>query len=296
VPLIFLEKRDVVAQAAPVARPVFGVPLQEAVAVARIREGFELPAVIYRCVEYLEGKNAEMEEGIYRLSGSSNVIKALKEKFNMGACWRIVVSFSVCFLMRRVCACVEGDVNLLASNEYYDPHAVAGLLKTFLRELPVHILTRELQPSFMQVVDLKERRDRINELGTLVTQLPIANYTLLRFLTAHLIHIVQNEKVNKMTLRNVGIVFSPTLAVPATLFSLFLTEFDALFAMDHDQPAPLRIDEHHQLRPAGLSAERLSAQQRELRRKSRNSMLYTGVGADKLLENEGHQLGSACYR
>jgi RalA-binding protein 1 len=70
--------------AAAPARPVFGVPLHEAVAVARIREGFELPAVIYRCVEYLEGKSAQMEEGIYRLSGSSNVIKALKEKFNMG--------------------------------------------------------------------------------------------------------------------------------------------------------------------------------------------------------------------
>lgn len=46
---------------------------------------------------------------------------------------------------------VEGDVNLLAA-DYFDIHAVSGLLKTFLRELPVHILTRELLPEFLQVI------------------------------------------------------------------------------------------------------------------------------------------------
>lgn len=108
-------------QAAHPARPVFGVPLKEAVAISRIRPGLELPAVVYRCVEYLEAKvrddsfnvpcivlttvlqNAEQEEGIFRLNGSANVIRQLKERFN-----------------------AEGDVPLLSSNEYYDPHAVAG--------------------------------------------------------------------------------------------------------------------------------------------------------------------------
>lgn len=103
-------------------------------------------------------------------------------------------------------------------------HAIAGLLKLFLRELPVHVLTKELQPQFLQVCDLANRKDRVNELGTLVAQLPVANYTLLRFLTAHLMHVVQNEKINKMGLRNIGIVFSPSIAIPATLFTLFLTE------------------------------------------------------------------------
>lgn len=86
------------------------------------------------------------------------------------------------------------------------------------------MLTRELQPYFLQVVDLAQRKDKVNELGSLVSQLPVANYTLLRFLAAHLSHVVDNEHINKMSLRNIGIVFSPTLAVPATLFNLFLTE------------------------------------------------------------------------
>ena len=46
----------------------------------------------------------------------------------------------------------EGDVDLLGSDEYWDPHAIAGLLKTFMRELPASILTRELHTRFLSVI------------------------------------------------------------------------------------------------------------------------------------------------
>lgn len=107
---------------------MFGIPLAESIAVSSVAEGLELPSVVYRCIEYLEKRNAAQEEGIYRLSGSTAVIKALKDRFN-----------------------VEGDVDLLTTEQYYDPHAIAGLLKTFLRELPTSVLTRELHLEFMRV-------------------------------------------------------------------------------------------------------------------------------------------------
>lgn len=47
---------------------------------------------------------------------------------------------------------IEGDVDLLASDEYWDPHAIAGLLKSFMRELPGSLLTRELHTSFLSVI------------------------------------------------------------------------------------------------------------------------------------------------
>lgn len=109
-------------------RPVFGVPLAESIAISSIAEGLELPSVVFRCIEYLEKKEAAKEEGIYRLSGSTAVIKGLKDRFNN-----------------------EGDVDLLAAEHEYDPHAIAGLLKTFLRELPTSVLTRELHLDFMRV-------------------------------------------------------------------------------------------------------------------------------------------------
>lgn len=64
-----------------VSRAVFGVSLEESVEVAEIAR---LPAVVFRCIQYLEAKKADQEEGIYRLSGSSAVIKGLKDRFNAG--------------------------------------------------------------------------------------------------------------------------------------------------------------------------------------------------------------------
>ena len=70
-------------QPAHTPRAVFGVTLDESLDVAEIAN---LPAVAFRCIQYLEAKKADQEEGIYRLSGSSAVIKNLKDRFNMGEC------------------------------------------------------------------------------------------------------------------------------------------------------------------------------------------------------------------
>lgn len=40
---------------------------------------------------------------------------------------------------------------------------------------------------------------------------------------------MENADKNKMTVRNVGIVFSPTLNIPAPVFSMFLQEYDSIF-------------------------------------------------------------------
>ncbi|KAG0373008.1 hypothetical protein BGX24_012287, partial [Mortierella sp. AD032] len=163
---------------APV-RQVFGVPLEQALEQGIVQPGYMLPAVVYRCIEYLNAHKAHLEEGIYRLSGSTAVIKNLKERFNH-----------------------DGDFPLLAEEEYYDIHAVAGLLKLFLRELPSSVLTRELHKDFLGVIELPNKLDRVDELTRLVASLPEENYTLLRALTAHLIEIVDNSDINKMTARN----------------------------------------------------------------------------------------------
>ena len=126
-------------------RAVFGVPLDESLDVAEIAR---LPAVVFRCIQYLEAKKAEQEEGIYRLSGSSAVIKGLKDRFNTGMFGLPPWHYGALIINK------EGDVDLLASDEYWDPHAIAGLLKSFLRELPASILTRDLHMRFLSVMGL----------------------------------------------------------------------------------------------------------------------------------------------
>ena len=64
-----------------VPRAVFAVPLAESLDVAQL---CGLPAIVFRCIEYLENKKADQEEGIYRLNGSSAVIKGLRDRFNTG--------------------------------------------------------------------------------------------------------------------------------------------------------------------------------------------------------------------
>lgn len=119
-----------IAERREIIRPVFGIPLAEAVQDCS-PEGVdvELPAVVYRCIEYLRAKGAASEEGIFRLSGSNVVVKALKERFN-----------------------TEGDIDFCAGDQYYDVHAVASLFKQYLRELPSTVLTRELHLEFLRVL------------------------------------------------------------------------------------------------------------------------------------------------
>jgi RalA-binding protein 1 len=160
-------------------RATFGVPLAESIDCAQpVGVNTELPAVMYRCIEYLNYKDAIAEEGIFRLSGSNTVIKALRERFN-----------------------TEGDVDLVEDQRNYDIHAVASLLKLYLRELPASILTRELHLEFLQCLELTPK-DKIIKLNVLVNRLPRSNRVLLQALSEFLASIVENADVNKMNVRN----------------------------------------------------------------------------------------------
>ena len=202
-------------------RPAFGAPLAEACDFAPPEDiPVHVPAVFYRCIEYLRANDASSEEGIFRLSGSNIVIKGLREKFN-----------------------TEGDVKLLASEQYYDVHAVAGVLKLYLRELPSTVLTRDLHLDFLRALELPDPQ-KIETINVLVNRLPRPNRELLEQLTAFLREIVDNEHRNKMSVRNVGIVFAPTLNIPAPLITVFVTDHPIVFGPPLDisalRPPPPR--------------------------------------------------------
>lgn len=82
---------------------------------------------------------------------------------------------------------------------------------------------------------MDERNKKIQTFNVLVHKLPQANFELLRHLSSFLIEIVENSGLNKMTVRNVGIVFAPTLNIPAPLISFFLTDFADIFGAALDE-------------------------------------------------------------
>ncbi|KAJ3391931.1 hypothetical protein HDU84_005079 [Entophlyctis sp. JEL0112] len=196
------------------SRAIFGMSLEHGVKISRISDDLDLPAVVYRCIEFLDYHKATQEEGIYRLSGSTSAIQQLKALFNS-----------------------EADVDLIthsADADQIDVHVVSGLLKLYLRELATPILTNSLQKMFAEIIDLDDRNDRVLELSRLISQLPKCNYILLKIMSSHLLGIVQASDVNKMNVRNMGIVFAPTLGVPAVVFILMLAEFEDVFCWDKD--------------------------------------------------------------
>jgi RalA-binding protein 1 len=161
------------------SRAVFGLPLAEAVEVAHPEAmAAELPSVVYRCIQYLTARNAVAEEGIFRLSGSNTVIRSLKERFS-----------------------TEGDINLLEDEISYDIHAVASLLKLYLRELPASILTRDFHLDFLHCLEM-QHDEKVAAVRALVHKLPRPNFALLDTLSAFMLLIVKNVSVNKMNVRN----------------------------------------------------------------------------------------------
>jgi RalA-binding protein 1 len=97
---------------------------------------------------------------------------------------------------------------------------------------------------------------------------------------------VQNAAVNKMTVRNVGIVFSPTLGIPAGVFSLMLGEFTRVFDV-------AAAGEDANGAPGDAPGEPEHAPVERPMFDRRNSKQYTDQAADRLLGLTGRQLAGA---
>lgn len=184
---------------------LFGAPLHDAISISnKSVHGCVVPSIVYRCIELLKIRGAIFEEGIFRLSGSTATIRTLKERFNN-----------------------EFDIDLVKGPITYDIHAVAGLLKLYLREIPTLILCAPTK--FRETVDISDPEKRVSTLSTLVSELPKENRDLLCVICSLLTEIIAHADVNKMNLRNVGIVFAPTLNISASVLINFLTDFDNIF-------------------------------------------------------------------
>lgn len=81
-----------------------------------------------------------------------------------------------------------------------------------------------------------------------------------------------------MNLRNLGIVFSPTLGIPAPLFTLLLAEFDLVFAVEQETglSRPIMVQDESETEAAAQARKRAN----------RNSELYSASGAALLMESE----------
>lgn len=109
----------------------------------------------------------------------------------------------------------------------------------------------------MLFLDFNDKQKKVAAFNSLVHRLPKPNLALLQALVQFLIVIVNNSDVNKMTVRNVGIVFAPTLNIPAPVFSIFLTEYDEIFDdAAHSNTNMVELSVDHSLTPEDIRSPR----------------------------------------
>ncbi|PPR07351.1 hypothetical protein CVT26_013664 [Gymnopilus dilepis] len=101
-----------------------------------------LPALVVRCAQHLLLWGVK-EEGLFRVSGRPSHVSRLRAEFDSGADYDMT-------------ECTPGDL---------DPHAVAGVFRAYLRELPEPILTQKLQPYFDAAIS-KEASTNAPETGS----------------------------------------------------------------------------------------------------------------------------------
>ncbi|XP_067643528.1 rho GTPase-activating protein 68F [Eurosta solidaginis] len=158
----------------------FGAPLKFIVSNSPCLNS--IPPIVRKCVDLLSMTGMIDTEGIFRRSGNHTEIIALKERVNRGE-----------------------DVDLSKVNV----HVIAGLLKSFLRDLSEPLLTFELYDDITSFLDWpKEERSR-NVTQLIREKLPEENYELFKYLVEFLVRVMECEDLNKMTSSNLAIVFGP---------------------------------------------------------------------------------------
>ncbi|KFP88426.1 RalA-binding protein 1, partial [Apaloderma vittatum] len=185
----------------PSHRPVFGIPLSDAVDRTMMYDGIRLPAVFRECIDYVE-KYGMKCEGIYRVSGIKSKVDELKAAYDR-----------------------EESPNL----EEYEPNTVASLLKQYLRELPENLLTKELMPRFEDACGKSTEAEKVQECQRLLKELPECNHLLISWLVVHMDHVIAKELETKMNIQNISIVLSPTVQISNRVLYVFFTHVQEFF-------------------------------------------------------------------
>lgn len=92
------------------------------------------------------------------------------------------------------------------------------------------------QGSANSKAEVEDKSKRLAAINLLIHQLPEANREVLVALSRYLIKVVSNCDKTRMSLKNVGIVFAPTLNIPTPLVNMFITDFDSVFTAAPSDP------------------------------------------------------------
>ncbi|XP_007485058.2 rho GTPase-activating protein 29 isoform X1 [Monodelphis domestica] len=163
-----------------------------------------IPFIIKKCTSEIESRALNVK-GIYRVNGAKTRVEKLCQSFENG--------------------------NDLVELSELNAHDISNVLKLYLRQLPEPLFLFHLYDELIGLAkeskimneDTKEPRVEgagadlstiLKKLKDCLHKLPDPNYATAKFLLGHLHRVAQESDENKMTAKNLGIVFGPTLIRP----------------------------------------------------------------------------------
>eukprot|EP01119_Soliformovum_irregulare_P005162 TRINITY_DN1663_c0_g1_i4.p1 TRINITY_DN1663_c0_g1~~TRINITY_DN1663_c0_g1_i4.p1 ORF type:complete len:1002 (+),score=347.34 TRINITY_DN1663_c0_g1_i4:638-3643(+) len=153
------------------------------------RENREVPLLVNRCIEWIETNGIETE-GLYRISG----FKAQLEEIR---------------------ASIEGgDPINFDSYNTKDVHVVTGILKNYLRSMSEPMIPFSAYNSFVDQLLVTDMPTRVTNMKSNLRNLPPANRKLLGTLLQHVIAVSKHQATNRMGIKNLSMVLSPTMLYP----------------------------------------------------------------------------------
>ncbi|GMT19071.1 hypothetical protein PFISCL1PPCAC_10368, partial [Pristionchus fissidentatus] len=151
-----------------------------------------VPLIVRTCAEVIERIGMD-SVGIFRIPGNTAAVVALER-------WIAVGGPEVCN---------PSDAR------WKDVNVVSSLLKQFLRRLPEPLLTDKLYPFFIDANRMIVHPQRVHKIRNLLRKLPRAHYECLKFIITHLYNVSEHAEVNRMDLRNVSLMFGPSIVRPS---------------------------------------------------------------------------------
>jgi hypothetical protein len=172
---------------------------------SRDKTEFWMPALPWRCIDYLNAKGIE-SEGIYRVPGSTREVEHWEMRFD-----------------------TEHDIDLLQPDiPIYDINTVASIFKNWLRNLPDEIVPSTVQNEVIKAVSADGGSLPLQapkELKKALSQLPPFNYYLLFAITCHLSLLNAHSEVTKMTYNNLRICLQPSLRLSPPFFQWLVEDW-----------------------------------------------------------------------
>ncbi|KAI5475958.1 Rho GTPase activation protein domain containing protein [Pseudohyphozyma bogoriensis] len=145
-----------------------------------------VPLIVQICIAQLESTGIATE-GIYRIPGKLGTVQQLVHQ-------------------------VEKDEEQFGFDSRVDPHAVAGVLKLYLRQLPTPLFPFPTADRLALSYDFAQ--DPVTHMGTLtrrIKRLSSPQQATLKALCKHLFKVVEHVEQNKMNAPNLGMVFTPVV-------------------------------------------------------------------------------------